>query len=70
MVYRDWGPGYEGSLNENGVTLGEALKKAGYTTLTSGKWHAAAHRDPPAHSLPENRGFDRSTVVRTHIDSY
>lgn len=70
MVYADWGRGYEGSLNENGVTLGEALKKAGYTTFTSGKWHAAAHRDPPAHSLPENRGFDRSTVVRTHIDSY
>jgi arylsulfatase len=70
MVYRDWGPGYEGSLNENGVTLGEALKKAGYTTFTSGKWHAAAHRNPPPHSLPENRGFDRSTVVRTHIDSY
>ena len=70
MVYADWGEGYEGSLNENGVTLGEALKEAGYTTFTSGKWHAAAHRDPPAHSLPENRGFDRSTVVRTHIDSY
>ena len=70
MVYADWGPGYEGSLNENGVTLGEALREAGYTTFTSGKWHAAAHRNPPAHSLPENRGFDRSTVVRTHIDSY
>ena len=70
MVYADWGEGYEGSLNENGVTLGEALKEAGYTTFTSGKWHAAAHRDPPSHSLPENRGFDRSTVVRTHIDSY
>lgn len=70
MVYGNWGTGYEGSLNENGVTLGEALKEAGYTTLTSGKWHAAAHRDPPKHSLPENRGFDRSTVVRTHIDSY
>lgn len=70
MVYADWGEGYEGSLNENGVTLGEALKEAGYRTFTSGKWHAAAHRDPPAHSLPENRGFDRSTVVRTHIDSY
>ena len=52
MVYADWGEGYEGSLNENGVTLGEALKEAGYTTFTSGKWHAAAHRDPPAHSLP------------------
>ena len=70
MVYADWGEGYEGSLNENGVTLGEALKEAGFTTFTSGKWHAAAHRDPPAHSLPENRGFDRSTVVRTHIDSF
>lgn len=70
MVYQDWGTGYEGSLNENGVTLGEAMKAAGYTTFTSGKWHAAAHRDPPQHSLPENRGFDRSTVVRTHIDSY
>lgn len=70
MVYGDWGTGYEGSLNENGVTLGEALKEAGYTTFTSGKWHAAAHRNPPDHSLPEYRGFDRSTVVRTHIDSY
>ena len=70
MVYGDWGTGYEGSLNENGVTLGEALKQAGYNTFTSGKWHAAAHRDPPPHSLPEHRGFDRSTVVRTHIDSY
>ncbi|RPF89749.1 MAG: arylsulfatase [Roseibacillus sp. TMED18] len=70
MVYTDWGDGYEGTLNEDGVTLGEALKVAGYTTFTSGKWHAAAHRNPPAYSLPEHRGFDRSTVVRTHIDSY
>ena len=28
MVYQDWGTGYEGSLNENGVTLGEAMKAA------------------------------------------
>ena len=70
MVYGDWGEGYEGSLNEKGVTLGEALKEAGYTTFTSGKWHAASHRNPPAYSLPEHRGLDRSTVVRTHIDSY
>ena len=70
MVYGDWGVGYEGSLNKNGYTLGEVLKEAGYTTFTSGKWHAASHRDPPNHSLPEHRGFDRSTVVRTHIDSY
>lgn len=70
MIYADWGPGYEGSLNENGVTLAEALKEGGYQTMTVGKWHVAAHRSPPAYSLPENRGFDRSTVVRTHIDSY
>ena len=70
MTYADWGEGYEGTLNEKCVTLGEALKNAGYTTFVSGKWHVAAHRNPPAHSLPENRGFDRSTVVRTHIDSY
>ena len=70
MVYADWGKGYEGSLNQSGITLGEALKHAGYTTFTSGKWHVASHRNPPSQSLPENRGFDRSTVVRTHIDSY
>lgn len=70
MTYRDWGVGYEGTLNEKCVTLGEALKQAGYTTCVSGKWHVAAHNNPPAHSLPENRGFDKSTVVRTHIDSY
>ena len=70
MVYRDWGEGYQGSLNEKCLTLGESLKAAGYATFVSGKWHVAAHNDPPAHSLPENRGFDRSTVVRTHIDSY
>ena len=70
MTYADWGEGYEGTLNENCVTLGEALQKAGYTTCVSGKWHVAAHKNPPSHSLPENRGFDRSTVVRTHIDSY
>lgn len=70
MTYADWGAGYQGTLNQECVTLGEALKNAGYTTCVAGKWHVAAHKDPPAHSLPENRGFDRSTVVRTHIDSY
>lgn len=70
MTYADWGEGYDGTLNEECVTLGEALKAGGYTTCVSGKWHVAAHRNPPSHSLPENRGFDRSTVVRTHIDSY
>ncbi len=70
MTYANWGKGYEGTLNRQCVTLGEALQSAGYATYVSGKWHVAAHNAPPPHSLPENRGFDRSTVVRTHIDSY
>ena len=70
MTYANWGPGYEGTLNQNGITLAEALKSAGYQTYTSGKWHLASHKNPPSHSLPEHRGFDHSTVVRTHIDSY
>jgi arylsulfatase A-like enzyme len=70
MVYHDWGRGYEGTLNERCVTFAEVLQQAGYQTFASGKWHVSAHRNPPASSLPENRGFDRSTVVRTHVDSY
>ena len=45
MTYADWGEGYEGTLNEKCVTLGEALKNAGYTTFVSGKWHVAAHKE-------------------------
>ena len=35
MVYRDWGEGYQGSLNEKCLTLGESLKAAGYATFVS-----------------------------------
>ena len=41
-----------GSSNlAKGVTLGEALRPAGYRTLMTGKWHQA--------SIPCKRGFDR-----------
>ena len=46
----------------------EALKHAGYTTFTSGKWHVASHRNPPSQSLPKI--VDLTVTVRTHIDSY
>ena len=36
---------------ENGVTLGEVLRSAGYRTLMTGKWHAQ--------ETPFQRGFDR-----------
>jgi arylsulfatase A-like enzyme len=32
-------PAYQGHLNEQCVTLAEALKSAGYGTYMTGKWH-------------------------------
>lgn len=51
---RPAGP-YQGYLNENCVTIAEALKPAGYTTLMSGKWHVGEMRP----HWPTDRGFDR-----------
>jgi len=48
-------PGYQGHLNENCVTIAEALKEAGYNTLMSGKWHVGDNRP----HWPVDRGFDR-----------
>ena len=56
---------YQGELNEQCVTIAEALKPAGYTTLMSGKWHVTpaegAERTRPVvgkHNWPRQRGFD------------
>ena len=60
-------PPYRGFLNENCVTIAEALGAAGYTTLMAGKWHAGG--DYPyrgwkdvepgdaTHPTPRQRGF-------------
>lgn len=48
-------PGYRGRLNESCVTIAEALKPAGYTSLMTGKWHVG---DNKGHH-PLDRGFDR-----------
>ena len=48
-------PSYQGYLNNECVTIAEALKPAGYTTLMSGKWHVGEHRP----HWPTDRGFDR-----------
>ena len=58
-------PSYQGKLNRNCVTFGEALRPAGYTTLMSGKWHVtpAVDRskitDIDKSNWPRQRGFDR-----------
>lgn len=48
-------PSYQGYLNDQCVTIAEALRGAGYTTLMTGKWHVGSQ---PEH-WPTKRGFDR-----------
>ena len=66
MVYRDFGDGYQGGLNDRCVTTAEVLRSAGYQTMLSGKWHVG--HEPQFR--PELRGFDKFTGIYTHIDSY
>ena len=47
-------PAYQGYLNDRCVTIAEALKPAGYTTLMSGKWHVGEDRP----HWPVDRGFE------------
>jgi len=49
-------PGYRGRLNEQCVTMAEALKPAGYFTIMSGKWHVGQDFGV----APWTRGFERS----------
>lgn len=52
-------PGYEGVLNDKVLTVGTRLKKNGYHTLVTGKWHLGHSED----NLPNNRGFDHSYIL-------
>ncbi len=47
-------PAYQGYLNDSCVTIAEALRPAGYTTLMTGKWHVGENRP----HWPTDRGFD------------
>ncbi len=57
------GPGYVGDLNQNCITIAQALKPAGYRTYMAGKWHVtpneATKPNPSKHNWPLQRGFDR-----------
>lgn len=52
-------PGYEGVLNDKVETVATRLKRKGYQTYVSGKWHLG-HAEA---NLPNNRGFDRSYIL-------
>lgn len=45
---------YQGYLSRNTVTIAEVLKKKGYYTTMSGKWHVGEEKK----DWPMNRGFD------------
>ena len=53
-------------LRPNMLTLGEAMRRAGYATSLTGKWHLgiADKQSPIA------RGFDRFYGMRNFVDSY
>ena len=51
----DYGvPSYQGRMNDQCLTIAEALKPAGYMTLATGKWHVGSDRG----HWPLDRGFD------------
>ncbi len=56
-------PGYRGSLNNQCVTLAEALRPAGYRSYAVGKWHVTPGHNAAAlantSQWPLQRGFDR-----------
>ena len=49
-------PEYQGKLSSNVVTIAEVLKKVGYSTLMSGKWHLSFF---DKNQWPLQRGFDK-----------
>lgn len=58
---------YQGYLNDNCVTLAEVLKRAGYRTLMTGKWHLGYHR---RETWPLQRGFDRFFGILSGASHY
>ncbi|HEY0668669.1 MAG TPA: arylsulfatase [Sphingobacteriaceae bacterium] len=63
MAAADLGtPAYQGTLNNESVTIAEVLKTAGYATYMTGKWHLTNERKIQGmvtDSWPKQRGFDR-----------
>ena len=66
LSHNNMGPGYQGFLNQECVTLPELLNEEGYFTAMVGKWHVGTPREAWA----ETRGFKRFFGTHNYIDSY
>ena len=73
MMTSDYGrypyPAYAGDLSEKCVTIAEALRAGGYTTLMTGKWHLTPLKIGK-HNYPLQRGFDRYYGIINGAASY
>jgi arylsulfatase A-like enzyme len=66
-MVQDYGkPGYRGFLNDQCVTVAEALRPAGYHPLMVGKWHVG-EKHP---HWPVDRGFEHYFGLIAGSDSY
>ena len=75
-------PGYRGFLKSDCVTVAEALRAEGYSTLMSGKWHVGGNyraldreswkrtAGDERHPLPTQRGFDRFYGILNGVASF
>lgn len=62
MTAQDYGkPGYRADMNNECVTIAEALKQNDYGTYMAGKWHVNLNfkEDESKHNWPLQRGFDK-----------
>lgn len=67
LADRNIEPGpYQGFLNNNCITIAEALGEAGYATYLSGKWHLGERKE----HWPLQRGFDKYFGLISGASSY
>ncbi|NOX97135.1 MAG: sulfatase-like hydrolase/transferase [Nitrospirae bacterium] len=70
MTEDDGVDGYLGNLNPNTVTIAEGLKRGGYATYMSGKWHVTHFVNGPKDNWPCQRGFDKYYGILTGAANY
>lgn len=56
---------YQGHIKKEVSTLGDLMKKQGYTTLHVGKWHIGNMKNK---TMPKDKGFDRSWAPEGRVD--